>query len=52
MMISQEWLDKMWDAAVRDDMHTIIVPSDVRTLIRAIRELQQEVSTLEENATT
>lgn len=48
-MITQEWLDKIWNAAVRDDMHTIIVPSDVRVLIREIRELQQQV---EENAAT
>lgn len=44
MVISDEWLDKMWNAAVRDDMHRIIVPSDVRLLIKAVRELKQQVA--------
>ena len=43
-MITKEWLDKMWEAAVRDDMHRIIVPSDVRVLIKVIRELQKQVA--------
>ncbi len=45
-MITKERLDEMWEAAVRDDMHTILVPSDVRLLIKAVRELKQEVSVL------
>ncbi len=43
-MITQDRLDELWEAAVRDDMHTIIVPSDVRSLIHTIRELQEQVS--------
>ena len=43
-MITQDRLDELWEAAVRDDMHTLIVPSDVRSLIRTIRELQEQVS--------
>jgi len=48
-MITQDRLDELWEAAKRDDMHTIIVPSDVRSLIHTIRELQEIVS---ENETT
>ncbi len=43
-MITQERLDELWEAAVRDDMHKIIVPSDVRSLIHTVRELQEQVS--------
>ena len=43
-MITHDRLDVLWEAAVRDDMHTLIVPSDVRSLIRTIRELQEQVS--------
>ncbi len=43
-MITQDRLDELWEAAVRDDMHTIILPSDVRSLIRMIRELQEQDS--------
>lgn len=48
-MITQDRLNELWEAAVRDDMHTIIVPSDVRSLIHTIRELQEQLS---ENKTT
>ena len=48
-MITQDRLDELWEAAVRDDMHRIIVPSDVRSLIHTIRELQEQLS---ENKTT
>lgn len=43
-MLNEEWLDNMWDAAVRDDLFTVIVPSDVRILIREVRRLQQQVA--------
>ena len=49
-MITKERLDEMWEAAVRDDMHTILVPSDVRVLIHTIRELQEQLADLQATA--
>ena len=46
-MITQDRLDELWEAAKRDDMHTIIVPSDVRSLIHTIRELQEQLADLQ-----
>ncbi len=46
-MLNEEWLDNMWEAAVRDDLFTVIVPSDVRVLIREIRRLQEQIQNQE-----